>query len=69
LEGKWNTRQEYIINLLIKNMTKKAGRPKIQHSEAILTKCMRIPSSKVKVFYQLAKIARKQCEVKQDKTN
>ncbi len=48
---------------------KKAGRPKIQHSEAILTKCMRIPSSKVKVFYQLAKIARKQCEVKQDKTN
>ena len=43
---------------------KKAGRPKIQHSEPILTKCMRIPSSKVKEFYQLAKIARKKAEVK-----
>jgi lipid II:glycine glycyltransferase (peptidoglycan interpeptide bridge formation enzyme) len=45
-------------------MTKKAGRPKIQHSEPIETKCMRIPRSKVKAFYRLAKSARKKVEVK-----
>jgi hypothetical protein len=49
-------------------MTKKAGRPRVEFTEPILTKCMRIPSSKVKEFYQLAKKARKQCEVKQYKT-